>query len=30
MILGEGGQNAIFKIAAKQCLRLLMTVDFDA
>ena len=28
MILGGGGQNASFKIAAKQCLRLLMTLDF--
>ena len=30
MILkGGGGQNALFKIAAKQSLRLLMTLDFD-
>ena len=30
--LGGGGvlQNALFKIAAKQCLRLLITLDFDA
>ena len=31
MILERGGvQNALFKIAAKQCLRLLMMLDFDA
>ena len=31
MILEGGGvQNPLFKIAAKQCLRLLMMVDFDA
>ena len=27
---GVGVQNALFKIAAKQCLRLLMMLDFDA
>ena len=31
MILEGGGvQNALFKIAVKQCLRLLMMLDFDA
>jgi len=30
MIIEGGLQNALFKIAAKQCLRLLMMLDFDA
>ena len=30
MVLGGGLQNALSKIAAKQCLRLLMMLDFDA
>ena len=30
MILEGGGPNALFKIAAKQCLRLLMMLDIDA
>ena len=28
-VVWGGGQNALFKIAAKQCLRILMMLDFD-